>query len=52
MVIIRPGEFCGESAAAFGNRSASSMSKESAGLNSDPETGSFWVENRDANHVD
>ena len=40
----------GESA--FGDRPASSMSKVSAAVNSDLGNGSFWVEIRDAMHVD
>ena len=43
MVIKRPGELRGESAA-FGHRSASSMSKYSASVNSDLGNGFFWVE--------
>ena len=37
---------------AFGDRSASSMSKIEAGLNSDPGNDSFWDKIRDAKHVD
>ena len=37
---------------AFGDRPASSMSKFSASVNSDLGNGSFWVEIRDAGHVD
>ena len=37
---------------AFGDRPASSMSKFSASVNSDLGNGSFWVEIRDAEHVD
>ena len=36
---------------AFGDRSASSISKFSASVNSDLGNGSFWVEIRDAEHV-
>ena len=34
----------------FGDQSASSISKESAGVNFDLGNGSFWAENRDAKH--
>ena len=37
---------------AFGDRSASNMSKLEPGVNSDLGNGSFWVEIRDAKHVD
>ena len=37
---------------AFGDRPASSMSKFSASVNSDLGNGSYWVEIRDAGHVD
>ena len=40
----------GESA--FGDRPASCMSKFSAAVNSDLGNGSFWVQIRDAKHVD
>ena len=38
--------------AAFGDRSASSMSNYGAGMNSDLGNRSFWVEFHDAEHVD
>ena len=50
MVIKRFRELRGESA--FDDRSASSISKCSAGAKSDLGNGSFWVEIRDAKHVD
>ena len=50
MVIKLYRELRGESA--FGNRSASSLSKCSAGMNSDFGNGSFWVEICDTEHVD
>ena len=37
---------------AYGDRSTSGMAKYSAGVNSDLGNGSFWVEIRDAEHVD
>ena len=48
MVIKRFGELRG----AFGDRSASSMSKCSASVNSDLGNGSFLVKIRHAKHVD
>ena len=51
MVIKRSRELRGESAA-YGDRSASSMSKYSAGVNSEVGNGSLWVKIHDAEHVD
>ena len=50
MVIKRFRELHGESE--FGARPAFSMSEFGASMNSDLRNGSFWVEIRDAKHVD
>ena len=50
MVIKRSLYLRGESAG--GNRSASSMPKCSASVNSDLANGYFWIEIRDVKHVD